>query len=56
MVETVMSNRDMIRISSDDYPFSVVKEKFLGIGYDHMQYIVAGFNDGARNKEIKNIK
>ena len=56
MVETVMSNRKMIRIASDEYPFSVVKEKFLGIDYGHMQYIIDGFNEGARNKEIKNIK
>ena len=56
MVETVMSNRTMIRIAGDDYPFSVVKEKFLQISYDHMQFIIGGFNEGARNTEIKNIK
>ncbi len=56
MVETVMSNRAMIRIAGDDYPFSVVKEKFLQIDYGHMQYIVDCFNEGARNTEIKNIK
>lgn len=56
MVETVMSNRAMIRIAGDDYPFSVVKEKFLQIRYDHMQFIIEGFNEGARNTEIKNIK
>ena len=56
MVETVMSNRTMIRIAGDDYPFSVVKEKFLQISYDHMQFIIEGFNEGARNTEIKNIK
>ena len=56
MVETVMSNRAMIRIAGDDYPFSVVKEKFLQISYDHMQFIIEGFNEGARNTEIKNIK
>ena len=56
MVETVISNRKMIRIAGDDYPFSVVKEKFLGIDYGHMQYIIDCFNDGARNTEIKNVK
>lgn len=56
MVETVMSNRKMIRIAGDDYPFSVVKEKFLGIDYSHIQYIIDCFNEGARNTEIKNIK
>ena len=56
MVETVMSNRAMIRIAGDDYPFSVVKEKFLQIDYGHMQYIIDCFNEGARNTEIKNIK
>ena len=56
MVETVMSNRAMIRIAGDDYPFSVVKEKFLQIDYGHMQYIIDCFNEGAINTEIKNIK
>ena len=56
MVETVMSNRAMIRIAGDDYPFSGVKEKFLQIDYSHMQFIIGCFNDGARNTEIKNIK
>ena len=56
MVETVMSNRAMIRIAGDDYPFSVVKEKFLQIDYSHMQFIIGCFNEGARNTEIKNVK
>ena len=56
MVETVMSNRAMIRIAGDDYPFSVVKEKFLQIDYSHIQFIIDCFNEGARNTEIKNIK
>ena len=56
MVETVMSNRAMIRIAGDDYPFSVVKEKFLQIDYSHMQFIIDCFNEGARNTEIKNVK
>jgi len=56
MVETVMSNRALIRIAGDDYPFSVVKEKFLQIDYSHMQFIIDCFNEGARNTEIKNIK
>ena len=56
MFETVLSNRAMIRIVGDDYPFSVGKEKFLGIDYSHMQYIIDCFNEGARNTEIKNIK
>ena len=56
MVETVISNRKMIRIAGDDYPFSVVKEKFLAIDYGHIQYIIDCFNEAARNTEIKNIK
>lgn len=55
MVETIMSNRKMIRIAGDDYPFSVMKEKFLGIDYSHIQYIIDCFNEAARTSEIKNI-
>lgn len=51
-----MSLRAMIRIAGDDYPFSVVKEKFLQIDYSHMQFIIDCFNEGARNTEIKNVK
>ena len=56
MVETVMSIGDTIQIASNKYPHSVVKERFLNVDYGHMQYIIDCFNDGARNKEIKNIK
>ena len=56
MVETVMSNGEYVQIASGKYPHSLVKEKFLGIDYGHMQYIVGCFNEGARNTEIKNIK
>ena len=56
MVETVMSNGDTIQIASNKYPHSVVKERFLNVDYEHIQYIIDCFKDGARNKEIKNIK
>lgn len=56
MVETVMFNRAMIWIAGGDYPFSVVKDKFLQIDYGHMQFIIDCFNEGARNTEIKNVK
>ena len=42
MVETVMSNRDMIRIASDDYPFSVVKEKIYSPSLTLSRLVIFG--------------
>ena len=56
MVETVMSNGDTIQIASNKYPHSIVKERFLNVNYEHIQYIVDCFKENSKMKEIKNIK
>ena len=56
MVETVMSNGDTIQIASNKYPHSIVKERFLNVDYEHIQYIIDCFKENAKMKEIKNIK
>ena len=40
MVDTVCSNREMIRIAGDDYPAEVVKSRFLKIGSSHIEYVL----------------
>ena len=36
MVDTVCSNREMIRIAGDDYPAEVVKSRFLKLNSSHI--------------------
>ena len=38
MVDTVCSNREMIRIAGDDYPAEVVKSRFLKLDSSHIEY------------------
>ena len=40
MVDTVCSNREMIRIAGDDYPAEVVKSRFLKIDSSHIEYVL----------------
>lgn len=56
MTETVMSNGGYIQIASSQYPHAMVKERFLGIDYSHIQYIIDCFKENAKVNKIKNIK
>ena len=40
MVDTVCSNREMIRIAGDDYPAEVVKSRFLKLDSSHIEYVL----------------
>ena len=40
MVDTVCSNREMIRVDGGDYPAEVVKSRFLKIGSSHIEYVL----------------
>ena len=40
MVDTVCSNREMIRIAGDDYSAEVVKSRFLKIDSSHIEYVL----------------
>lgn len=56
MIETVISNGDTIRVASNKYSYSFVKERFLGIEYSYIEYIISFFKENTKNKFIKNIK
>ena len=56
MVEVVMSNGGYIQIASSQYPHAMVKERFLGIDYSHVQFVIDCFKENAKVNEIKNIK
>ena len=40
MVDTVCSNREMIRIAGDDYPAEVVKSRFLKLDSSHIEFVM----------------
>ena len=54
MVDTVCSNREMIRIAGDDYPAEVVKARFLKIGSSHIEYVLERMRENTTY--VRNIK
>ena len=54
MVDTVCSNREMIRIAGDDYPAEVVKSRFLKIDSSHIEYVLDCLRESTA--DIRNIK
>ena len=54
MVDTVCSNREMIRIAGDDYPAEVVKSRFLKIGSFHIEYVPERMRENTTY--VRNIK
>lgn len=54
MVETVCTQRKVIRIASDDYPSEVVRSKFLKLTAEHIEYVADCFR--ANTSEVRNIK
>ena len=54
MVDTVCSNRKMIRIAGDDYPAEVVKSRFLKIGSSHIEYVLERMRENTTY--VRNIK
>ena len=54
MVDTVCSNREMIRIAGDDYPAEVVKSRFLKIDSSHIEYVLDRMRENTTY--IRNIK
>ena len=54
MVETVCSNREMIRIAGDDYPAEVVKSRFLKIDSSHIEYVLERMRENTTY--VRNIK
>lgn len=54
MVDTVCSNRKMIRIAGDDYPAEVVKSRFLKIDSSHIEYVLDRMQENTTY--VRNIK
>ena len=54
MVDTVCSNRKMIRIAGDDYPAEVVKSRFLKIDSSHIECVLERMRENTTY--VRNIK
>ena len=54
MVDTVCSNRKMIRIAGDDYPAEVVRSRFLKIDSSHIEYVLERMRENTTY--VRNIK
>ena len=54
MVDTVCSNREMIRIAGDDYPAELVKSKFMKLNSSHVEFVLDCMRENTT--KIRNIK
>ena len=54
MVDTVCSNRKMIRIAGDDYPAEVVRSRFLKLNASHIEYVLDRMRENTTY--VRNIK
>ena len=54
MVDTVCSNREMIRIAGDDYPAEMVKSRFLKLDSSHIEYVLDRMRENTTY--VRNIK
>ena len=54
MVDTVCSNREMIRIAGDDYPAELVKSKFMKLDGEHIRFVLDCMRENTT--KIRNIK
>ena len=54
MVDTVCSNREMIRVAGDDYPAEVVRSRFLKLNASHIEYVLDRMRENTT--QVRNIK
>ena len=54
MVDTVCSNREMIRVAGDDHPAEVVRLRFLKLNASHIEYVLDRMRENTTY--VRNIK
>ena len=54
MVDTVCSNREMIRVAGDDSPAEVVRSRFLKLNASHIEYVLDRMRENTTY--VRNIK
>ena len=53
-LETVLNKNQTMVIASNTYPMSLVKSKFLKLGYYHIEYVLGCLSNNT--SKVKNIK
>lgn len=56
MIETMLFDKKTDFINRSNYPLDLVKNSFLSIEYQHIQYILGCFHNTTKEREIKNVK
>lgn len=56
IIETLLSDKQMDFINQSNYPISLVKNRYLSLEYQHIQYIIECFHKTIKEREIKNVK
>ena len=54
LVDTVCSNRKMIRIAGDDKPFEVVKGKLMKLDSDHIRFVLMCMKENTT--QVRNMR
>ena len=54
MVDTVCSNREIVRVAGDDYPAEVVRSRFLKLNASHIEYVLDRMRENTTY--VRNIK
>lgn len=54
IVDTICSQRSVIRIAGDDRPKEVVKSRLLKLDYGHIRYVLDSLNKNC--SRIRNVK
>lgn len=56
LIETILSDKKTDFINRSNYPIDLVKNRFLSIEYQHIQYILECFHNTTKEREIKRNK
>lgn len=56
IIETLLSDKQMDFINRSNYPISLVKNRYLSLEYQHIQYVLECFHKTTKEREIKNVK
>ena len=56
IIETLLSDKQMDFINRSNYPISLVKNRYLSLEYQHIQYVLECFHKTTKEREIKYVK
>ena len=56
IIETLLSDKQIDFINRSNYPIGLIKNRFLSLEYQHIQYILECFHNTTKEREIKNVK